>query len=137
MSQPAKTPYTFTISRIGESNIGYISVTEHRDLPFQIKRIFWTYFTPEDIVRGRHGHYKNETILVAVAGRIVVHTEAIDGKMEVFELNKPTTALYLPPLYWHTMQYSHNAVQLCLTSLEFDESDYIRDYAVFRKLSNG
>ena len=29
------------------------------------------------------------------------------------------------------MKYSHNAVQMCLASIEYDERDYIRDYNEF------
>jgi hypothetical protein len=31
------------------------------------------------------------------------------------------------------MQYSHNAVQMCIASEEYDEKDYIRDYQQFLK----
>ena len=29
------------------------------------------------------------------------------------------------------MKYSHNAVQICIASMEYDEKDYIRDYESF------
>jgi len=31
------------------------------------------------------------------------------------------------------MQYSHNAVQMCIASEAYDEKDYIRDYQEFLK----
>jgi hypothetical protein len=42
--------------------------------------------------------------------------------------------VYIPPLAWHTMQYSHSAVQLIIASTKFDEVDYIRDYVDFETL---
>ncbi|MCR5862137.1 FdtA/QdtA family cupin domain-containing protein [Flavobacterium sp. J372] len=30
------------------------------------------------------------------------------------------------------MKYTHNAVQMCIASMEYDEKDYIRNYADFK-----
>ncbi len=128
-------PHYIEFSKIGESSLGYISVAQaNLYSPFEIKRVFWTYFTPESIIRGRHAHYKTEQILIAVAGRIVVNTELPDGEISTFVLDKPSVGVYIPPQAWHTMNYSHTAVQLALASTDYDEKDYIRNYEVFRKL---
>jgi len=101
-------------------------------LPFAVKRVFWTYSTPESIVRGRHAHHRTEQILIAVAGRILVTTELPTGEIQTFRLEEPHIGLYIPPRAWHTMQYSPGAVQLVLASHPYDEQDYIRDYQAFR-----
>jgi hypothetical protein len=120
--------------KIGELATGYISVAELQEsIPFDVKRIFWTYFTPESVVRGRHAHYETEMVIVAVAGRIVATVE-LDGKLDSYILDSPTRGLYLPSKAWHTLQYSHNAVQLVLSSTPYDEKDYIRDYETFLKI---
>lgn len=125
-------PYLFDFPRLGNSGIGYISVEEQqRCVPFEIKRVFWTYFTPESIVRGRHAHYQTQQVLVAVAGRIIVTTETA-GQISTFVLESPEKGLYLPPQSWHTMQYSHSSVQLAFASHAYDEADYIRDYNAFK-----
>lgn len=126
-------PYLIEFPGIGRSDIGYISVGENGNLPFRVQRVFWTYYTPQEIIRGRHAHYELEQILIAVSGIIQVKTENRSGEIQEFLLDKPHTGLYLPPDHWHTMQYSHTAVQLTLASLPYDESDYIRDYQVFQK----
>ena len=127
-------PHLIDFSRLGESSIGYISVGEFPGLvPFEIKRIFWTYYTPESIVRGRHAHHDTEMILIAVAGKIIVNTEMQDGSTGIFKLDKPDVGLYMPPKCWHTMQYSHNAVQIVITSTVYNEKDYIRSYDEFTK----
>lgn len=127
-------PYLIELSRIGQPSIGYITVAEYQSLPFEVKRVFWTYFTPESIVRGRHAHYKTEQVLFAVSGRIIVTTELASGEISVFPLEKPNIGVYIPPNAWHTMQYSHTAVQLVLTSQPYDENDYIRDYEKFKQV---
>lgn len=127
--------YIIEFPKIGMPDIGYISVSEHtKYLPFEVQRIFWTYYTPESIVRGRHAHYKTEQVLIAVSGRINVTVEMPDGNVEVHRLEDPHTGLYIPPNAWHTMQYSHSAVQLVLASLPYNEQDYIRSYEKFREI---
>jgi oxalate decarboxylase/phosphoglucose isomerase-like protein (cupin superfamily) len=129
-----KKPHLIEFKKFGSSDIGYISVAENEGLvPFKIERIFWTYYTPEEVVRGRHAHYNTEQVLIAVAGRIVVTTENPKGEMETFVLEKPNVGVYVPPDCWHTMQYSHSSVQLVYASSKYDEKDYIRSYDDFKK----
>ncbi len=129
-------PFLIQFPKLGAPEIGYISVNEDGKelVPFAVRRIFWTYYTPESIVRGRHAHHRTEQVLVAAAGRITVTTELPDGRIETFRLEDPHTGLYVPAHAWHTMQYSHSAVQLVLASAPYDEADYIRDYARFRQV---
>jgi hypothetical protein len=128
-------PHLINFKRIGKPAEGYISISEaQNEIPFEIKRNFWTYFTPEEVVRGRHAHYETEMVLIALAGRIIVNTEMPDGTVNVFVLDKPDVGLFMPKLCWHTMQYSHNAVQLVIASSLYNEADYIRSYEDFKKL---
>jgi len=128
-------PYLIEFSKIGNSSVGYISVAEaQKSVPFEIKRVFWTYFTPEELTRGHHAHYYTEQILIAVSGRIIVHTELPDGRKSAYTLEKPNIGIYLPPHCWHYMEYSHTAVQLVLASSLYDESDYIRDYKKYKEV---
>ncbi len=129
-----KTPHIIDFGKLGESSIGYISVAENKQLPFKVERVFWTYYTPESIVRGRHAHHKTEQILVAVTGRIIVTTDNGKGAVETFILDEPNKAVYLPPNVWHTMQYSHTAIQMVLASHLYDANDYIRDYDEFVRI---
>lgn len=71
---------------------------------------------------------------MAVAGRIVVETETLDGREDPFELDSPDKGIFLPCNCWRTMKYSHTAVQMVLCSMEYSEDDYIRSYADFRVL---
>jgi dTDP-4-dehydrorhamnose 3,5-epimerase-like enzyme len=128
-------PYLIEFPKLGASDIGYISVVENSNLiPFDIKRVFWTYYTPESIVRGRHAHHKTEQVLVAVTGRIIVTTEMHDGEVQTFILDNPNVGVYVPPSAWHTMQYSHTAIQMVLASQPYDEHDYIRNYEDFKRI---
>ena len=127
-------PFLIEFPKIGNSSLGYISVAENYTLLFEVKRIYWTYFTPESVLRGRHAHHDLDQILVAVNGKIIVNTEMPDGNVNSFILQSPNVGVYLPKHCWHTMQYSHNSVQMCIASGAYDENDYVRDYEDFKKM---
>ncbi|MGI4821210.1 MAG: sugar 3,4-ketoisomerase [Janthinobacterium lividum] len=134
---PAYPPtYLLTFEQLGAPDIGYISVSENAvpPLPFAVQRVFWTYYTPDNILRGRHAHHATEHVLIAVAGRIIVTIEQADGILKAFQLEEPQVGLYVPPNVWHTLQYSPGAVQLALASQHFSEDDYIRDHQEFKKV---
>src|SRR5438128_516386 len=108
----SKKPYLINFSKIGSSAEGFISVSEGLNhVPFEIKRVFWTYYTPDSIIRGRHAHRKTEMVLVAVSGKIIVETEMPGGDKETFILDNPNMGVYMPNHCWHTMKYSHSSVQ--------------------------
>jgi dTDP-4-dehydrorhamnose 3,5-epimerase-like enzyme len=127
-------PYLIEFPKIGDYTQGYISISQGNSMPIDIKRVYWTYYTPEEIIRGNHAHHELEQILFAAAGRITVETETIDGNSDSFTLDRPNLGLFIPKLCWRSMQYSHNAVQICLASVEYDEKDYIREYDNFKAL---
>ena len=130
-----KVPYVIEFPRLGRPEIGYLSVAEAgKNIPFEVKRVFWAYYTPESIVRGRHAHHETEMVLIAASGRITVFTEMPDGQINTFILDSPNKGVYMPPYCWHTMQYSHTAVQLVMTSTVYSPEDYIRNYEDFQKL---
>ena len=128
-------PFILEFSKIGNPSLGYISLAEKHSLPFEVKRIYWTYYTPENVERGGHAHHELMQILVALAGKITVTTEMPGGKKNTFVLDSPDKGVFLPTKSWHIMQYSHNAVQMCIASMVYDETDYIRDYQQFKNLS--
>ncbi len=127
-------PYLVELKSIGSPDIGYISIAESlQSIPFEIKRVFWSYYTPQMITRGRHAHHQLEQVLVAVSGKVIVTNESKDGNTTVHVLENPNTGLYIPPMFWHVMQFSHSAVMLSLASMDYNEKDYIRDYDEFKK----
>jgi len=131
-----KTPQIINFKKIGKTSEGYISIFQNGvEMPFDIKRCFWTYYTPQAIIRGRHAHYETEMILIAAAGKIIVQTEMPGAIKNEFILENPELGIFIPKLCWHTMQYSHNAVQLVLVSSEYSEKDYIRSYEDFKKIN--
>ncbi len=128
-------PYIIEFPKIGSENLGFISVAEKELLPFEVKRVYWTYHTPENVERGRHAHYELEQILIATTGTIVVTIETPKGIRTEFTLDRPNIGLYIPRMCWRDIRYSANASQVCLANMEYDEADYIRDYDQFKALT--
>ncbi|HLF46204.1 MAG TPA: FdtA/QdtA family cupin domain-containing protein [Chitinophagaceae bacterium] len=128
-------PCLIQFNAIGSSELGYITAVQHpADLPFIIKRVYWTYFTPHNVERGNHAHRSLHQVLVAVSGIIKFTIEGFNGNKTEFILDDPNTGLYLPPMHWRTIHFSHNAILLCLASEEYRADDYIREYNEFKKL---
>lgn len=131
------TPHIINFESIGSPDLGFISVAEvSKNIPFEIKRVYWTYYTPQNVTRGFHAHKNLQQLIFAVSGDIIFYTENINGDKFDFHLNKPDKGLYLPPMIWREIKFSHNAVLLCLASEEFYEDDYLRNYKDFLKQKN-
>ena len=105
-------------------------------LPFEIKRVFYTYNVQSKQVRGEHAHKKCEQFLVAVSGSCNVIVD--DGNVrEEYVLNSPAIGVHIPAGCWG-IQYKHSpdCVLMVLASLPYEEPDYIRDYDAWRKYMN-
>lgn len=130
------TPYLIPLHRVGNPEIGYITSTQFAEnIPFEIKRVFWTQATPPEIERGHHANLATEEVLVALSGSIKVLTDTGREKQE-FELTHPQQGLYIPAMCWTELRFSEGATALCLTSTDFSEADYIRDYNRFLQLAS-
>lgn len=127
-------PQLIEFSKIGSPALGYITVGQNSALPFTVQRVYWTYYTPDSVVRGHHAHHELEQLIFATSGRIEFVLESLDGRAETFVLDSPHVGLYIPRLFWRTIKFSHNAVLMCLASMEYSEEDYIREYEDFRAL---
>jgi len=124
----------YEVASIGESDLGFISIAEYpSNIPFKIKRVYWTYFTPQNVVRGSHAHKELHQLIFAVAGTITFYTEDRNGNKAEFILSEPSKGIYLPPYVWRDIKFSHNAVLLCLASEGYNEDDYIRNFEDFIK----
>lgn len=124
-----KEPHLILLDKKGSKELGFISVGEsHKNIPFDIKRVYWTYFTPHDVIRGGHAHKNLEQVIFAVSGIIEFNIEEADGKKSTFVLDDPSKGLYLPKSVWRDIKFSHNAVLLCLASEYYTEDDYFRNY---------
>ena len=111
---------------------GNLTVVEQlKEVPFDIKRVYWTYDVPGGESRGGHAHKKCQSFIIAVSGSFTVRLD--DGhKHETYHLNHPYQGLLINTGVWRTLEdFSSGAVCLALASELFDENDYIRAYDDF------
>ena len=112
---------------------GAINILEiSKELPFECKRIFYTYTVPEGSVRGEHAHRVCEQFLISLRGVVKVLVDDGKGNRDEILLDSPSKGLWLPHGRWGE-QSSHSAdnVLLVLASEPYDNLDYIRDYDKF------
>lgn len=114
---------------------GNITIVENNSkrLPFDVKRVFYLYDIPGGESRGAHAHKICHQFLIAASGSFEI--ELNDGKNKrTMLLNRPYFGLHIPPGIWAAEQgFSSGAICLVLTSQEYDETDYLRDFNQFLK----
>ncbi len=113
---------------------GNLSIIEEmKDIPFEIKRAFWIYDVPGGETRGGHAYRETEEFIVALSGSFDVVID--DGReKKTYSLNRSYYGLYVPKMMWRQMvNFSTNSLALVLTSTDYDDSDYIREYETFIK----
>lgn len=110
---------------------GNLSVIEKDFLPYSIKRVYYLYDVPSDSFRGGHAHIEQQEFLIALSGSFDVTIDNGKGKKKI-TLNKPNRGLLIPTGIWRELEnFSSGAICLVLSSGEFLEEDYIRDYQEF------
>ena len=53
---------------LGDYRGQLVALEANRQIPFDVKRVFYIYGTQERVPRGNHSHYKTKQFLVAVNG---------------------------------------------------------------------
>ena len=112
---------------------GHLVVIEgNKDVPFDIKRIFYIYGSDPNVIRGQHANRETEFVLVNVAGKSKVKVYDGKGTEAIFILNRPHTGIYLPTMVWKDMyDFSEDSVLLVLASEAYNPNEYIRNYDEF------
>jgi WxcM-like, C-terminal len=114
---------------------GSLTIVGHDDIPFSIARLFYVRDVPAGIDRGGHAHRVTEQFVVAVNGTFSL--DLTDGAQKrTFRLESPARGVYVPPMVWDRLyDFSAQAVCLVLASTQYAESDYIRDWNEYQRLS--
>ena len=118
---------TFTDDR------GAISVLD-KELPFQVKRVFWLYHIKDGKDRGAHALLDSSEIMVAVHGSFIVDLDDTENKSSVL-LDDPSKGLMIRPGVWfRTHSYKDDGVSLILAEEEYARDKYTYDYEEFKNL---
>lgn len=114
--------------QLGDDRGHLVVIEGNKNIPFDIKRIFYIYGSEKDVERGQHANINSEFVLINVSGTSKVKVS--DGKDEkIYELNQEHTGIYLPRLVWKVMyDFSEDSVLLVLSNEYYDGNEYLRDY---------
>lgn len=118
----------------GDERGKLISLESNRNIPFEIKRVYYIFDTLPEQARGMHAHRSLEQIVVAMDGACQFVLD--DGTTrETVWLNRPDIGLYIGQNMWREMHhFSYGCKLMILANDYYDEKEYIRDYDVFKKI---
>jgi len=121
---------------IGDERGSLVSMEGQDKIPFNIKRVYFIFDTKKNVSRGFHAHRDLQQVAVCVAGKCRMTLD--DGKKrEEVWLDSPNKGIYIDKYIWREMHdFSSDCVLLVLASEHYSESDYIRDYDQFLRITN-
>lgn len=116
---------------LGDDRGSLVSLEGMKNIPFDVKRIYYIFNTKDGVARGFHAHKALKQVAIAVNGSCRFLLD--DGKkQESVVLNSPTKGILIDSCVWREMyDFSHDCVLMVLASEHYDESDYLRDYDAF------
>ncbi len=111
-------------------------ISNSKEVPFDVKRVFYIYDIPGGEDRGAHAHKECHQFLIAASGSFEIELD--DGTLKrTVMLNRPYFGLHIPPGIWAAEKgFSSGAICLVLVSHTYDAADYIREYDDFLKFKN-
>ncbi|ASK56524.1 sugar 3,4-ketoisomerase [Vibrio tarriae] len=118
---------------LGDARGELVALESNKDIPFDVKRVYYVYGTHPEAVRGLHAHRELKQVAIAIHGscRFILDDGAT---REDVVLNKPDEGLLIDSCLWREMHdFSHDCVLVVLASEHYMESDYIRNYDDFVK----
>lgn len=114
-----------------------IALEQMKNVPFEIKRVYYMYNTVPGVRRGFHAHKNLKQVLICVKGSCKIFLDDGTETAEVL-LDEPNKGLLIESHLWREMfDFSDDAVLMVLASELYDESDYIRNYDDFLKYVKG
>jgi len=108
-----------------------VPIEQTRDIPFEIKRVYYIYDVEENVRRGFHAHEVLKQVLICLGGSVKILVKTPD-ETQVVTLSDPSEGLFIGPMVWREMfDFEPNTTLLVLADAYYDENEYIRDYSVY------
>lgn len=116
---------------IGDDRGLLVSLEGAKNIPFDIKRVYYMTGLHPDMPRGFHAHKDLQQVIICLAGSFKLIVD--DGRhRESIELNSPDTGVLLGNMLWREMHdFSNGCVLMVVASNHYIEDDYIRSYSEF------
>jgi dTDP-4-dehydrorhamnose 3,5-epimerase-like enzyme len=117
----------------GDDRGGLVAVETNKQIPFDIKRVYYIHGTQAGVSRGFHAHKALRQVAVCIAGKCRILLDNGTEKQDVW-LDSPKKGLLIEHMVWREIHdLSPDCVLLVLADKHYDETDYIRDYKEFKK----
>ncbi len=121
----------YVFQQHGDERGMLVALEEFKDIPFEIKRVYYLYDMKYGVRREGHAYRALKQILICIHGSCKVLLDSGTEK-KIVSLEKPYEGLYIANDIWREMyDFSSDAVLLVLASNSYEESDYIWNYDVF------
>lgn len=118
----------------GDERGALVSLERERNIPFDIRRVYYIFDTKQGVTRGFHAHRKLKQVAIAVKGSCRFILDDGNERVNVI-LDNPTQGLLINSFIWREMtDFSEDCVLMVLADMEYEESDYIRDYSTFKMI---
>lgn len=122
---------TIEFKTLGDDRGSLVSLEQNKNIPFEVKRIYYIFGTKEGVSRGFHAHKNLQQVAICVKGSCRFVLDDGHNKDEII-LDNPNIGLHINSFMWREMHdFSEDCVLVVLASELYDESDYIRDYQIF------
>lgn len=115
----------------GDERGSLVSLEEGRNIPFEIKRVYYMFKTKEGVRRGFHAHKSLRQVAIAVRGSCRFVLDDGTERVELC-LDNPAQGLVIESFMWREMyDFSDDCVLMVLADQLYDEADYVRSYEEF------
>jgi RimJ/RimL family protein N-acetyltransferase len=123
------------IPDLGDHRGSLVVFESNKNIPFDLKRLYYIFDVKSDAPRGFHAHKKLKQIAFCIKGKCKMLMDNGLEKQEVW-IDQSNKGLLIPPMVWHEMHdFSDDCIMLVVASDYYDESDYIREYEKFKNYS--
>ena len=119
------------LPNLGDDRGSLMVLESNKNVPFEVKRIYYILDAKPDVPRGFHAHKELMQLAFCIKGSCNMIMDNGIEKQQV-RIDKSNIGLIIPPMIWHEMHdFSEDCVMLVLASAQYDEADYIRNYDEF------
>jgi dTDP-4-dehydrorhamnose 3,5-epimerase-like enzyme len=104
-----------------------------KEIPFEVKRVFWIYDIPEGKSRGAHAHRICHEAIFPVSGSFTLMVD--DGVYRTsFRMDSPHRGVFIPAGVWCELtDFAPGSVCVVMASHPYLAEGYVNDYTEYKE----
>lgn len=115
----------------GDNRGSLIALEANKNIPFDIKRVYYIFGTKDNVQRGFHAHKQLKQVAICLNGSCKILLDDGNEKNTIL-LDKPEKGLVIRKMIWRKLfDFTEDCILIVLASELYDENDYIRNYEEF------